>query len=280
MKCSRPPVSQASESTATPSVRSGAPMKRKRNTRASIDYREAPDEDEDEKAAERKRDGDFIVEDDVKSAGSGSKRRRKDPSTTTRGRGRGRGGATTAGGGRKKSFKSKEEIDDKDDDDSMQVDEPQAGPSSCVVATRSPPASPAPKAGSSTAANPPSTAVKPKRPRGRPPGSTTKPAKPSPLGVQREDTLPAEEVASSTPRGGSKVFVDVPDRQGSSSPTRGGNVLTRADIISLKAKGSVASLRDKFEGNGEERKVLRTRKKPLDLGEVVGSSVDNEVEMM
>ncbi|KAH6914641.1 hypothetical protein BKA70DRAFT_1368569 [Coprinopsis sp. MPI-PUGE-AT-0042] len=283
MKCSRPPVSQASESTATPSVRSGAPRKRKRNTRASIDYREAPDEDEDEEAAERKRDEDFIVDDDAKSAGSASKRRPKDPSAT-RGRGRGRSGAGASGGGRKKVFKSKEEIDEKDDDDdSMQVDEPQAGPSNITVSPRSPPASPAPKPDS---ANPPSTAAKPKRPRGRPPGSTTKPVKPSPLGVQREDTIPTDEAgpSTSTPRGRSQVFVELPGRQGSSSPTRGGNVLTRADIISLKAKGSVASLRDKFEnspgGQGEEKRALRTRKKPLELGEVVGSSVDNEVEMM
>ena len=282
MKCARPQVSQGPESTGTPSVVSGAARKRKRNTRASIDYREAPDDDEDLEEIEKRLDEDFIVDDDAKSAGSVPKRRKKDPSTATpgRGRGRGRGGAAGAGGGRKKTIKIQDEVKD---DDSMQVDEPQAGTSTLAVAPRSPPPTPAPQL-----AGEPSTAMKPKKPRGRPPGSKNKP-KPSPLaqGVQREGTLPADDPAppstlKGTPGSRSQVFVDLSTRQASKSPSRGagaGTGLTRADIRSLKAKGSVASLRDKFEGVESEKKAIRVKRKPLDLGEVVGSSVDNEIEM-
>ncbi|TFK28961.1 hypothetical protein FA15DRAFT_691450 [Coprinopsis marcescibilis] len=259
LKCftARPPVSQAS------TVSDLATRKRKRKTK-SIDYREV-DDDED------------LDDGDDKSVASSTKRRRKDSTAAPKPKGKGR-----------KKAANKEATAE----DAMDVDAEATQP----TVPRSPPASPRrnppskvrvkrsakPLALAETSVTTPSKPIS---------SASTKPANPSPLGTTTFINGSSDKVQSAVKshrKAPSNVFVEI--RQGSRSPSRSGEGTMPAPSASavkraptLKSRASVASLRSQFESSVQKDGAPsrgRKSRKSAPLGDVVGSSVDNEVDML
>ncbi|KAG2013107.1 hypothetical protein CC2G_010046 [Coprinopsis cinerea AmutBmut pab1-1] len=323
LKCFRPPVSQGS--TVASSVRSPpAARKRKRNVK-SVDYREPDDDDDMEGPDEEKPgddDDDAKSTTSVKRRRKDSSG--AVISSKGKGKGPGRPRKRTIKSKEEVDDEADQDAMDVDQPPAAtSISAIGSIPRSPPASPRRKPVSSASTASTSVSAPPgplkKKAAMKPK-PKALPSpkaGGNTKPATPSPLGA-RQDTADLEDEDDDAEtlthrRSRSQVFVEVPTRSASKSPVRGSTSATpnskstfrmksksspandtrmaavetvlSKSVAVVKAKGSVASLRDKFErGNATDREEgsnvhVKAKQKRKQLQEVVASSVPNEVEM-